>query len=136
MAADGNLTLHYSGGGTDQVITTAENHLKWIDSIELASNGVMTITYNDESTEDLGSTVKWVASTEILPNGNYVVTYNDSTTQTLNNLIKWIDTVDVGNDGTVSFIFNTKNEEDEQESIIKSKLMRWIDNIRNRTPFL
>ena len=129
LAADGNLTLHYSGGGTDQVITTAENHLKWIDSIELASNGVMTITYNDESTEDLGSTVKWVASTEILPNGNYVVTYNDSTTQTLNNLIKWIDTVDVGNDGTVSFIFNTKNEEDEQESIIKSKLMRWIDNI-------
>ena len=129
LAADGNLTLHYSGGGTDQVITTAQNHLKWIDSVELASTGAMTITYNDESTETLGSTVKWVASTAILPNGNYVITYNDSTTQTISNIIKWIDNVDVANDGTVSFIFNTIDGNNEHESIVKTKLMKWINNI-------
>ena len=89
----------------------------------------MTITYNDATTEVLGSTIKWIVSTEILSNGNYVITYNDSTTQTLTNVIKWIDTVNVDNDGTVSFIFNTIDEEGQRESVIKPKLMRWIDNI-------
>lgn len=75
LANDGTITLKYSGGGTDQVLSTK---LKYPNSVSISSTGVTTIGFNDGTSQTLTDKVKYLNSVT-LSNGVLRFTYNTET---------------------------------------------------------
>ena len=125
LSADGNLTLHYSGGGQDQVITDQNNHLKWLVSTEITEEGDFIVTYNDESTQTLPRAIRLITSTQIANDGTFTVNYNNGEPSVFPNIIKWVSEVNVN--PTTQELEIKYNNSDEVISI--SQALNYIDQI-------
>ena len=73
----GQITLKYSGGGTDQILST---QLKYVTDISIANNGIVTAYYNDDTSAILSQStkLKWIDDIS-LSNGTLHIDYNTFT---------------------------------------------------------
>lgn len=112
LSNNGQVTLHYSGNGTDKVITDDENFIKWINNIACSNTGTVTVAYNDNSTDTFENAVKWVSSVEFNDDGDVIVHYNNGTNDTYENEIKWIEDVTLTQNGVFTVSYAQENIED------------------------
>ena len=146
LSNKGQLILHYSGNGSDKVISSAEdnNFIKWINDIALSNSGTLTITYNtgiesiqyDEQTgQEISSTwepdttvfpnaVRWVTNVDFDGDGNIIVNYNTGSSDIYENQIKWIQDVNLNTQtGVFTISYNQTNIPDY------SVRLKWPTNI-------
>lgn len=84
---------------------------KNVQRIDLNKNGQMNVTYTDQGTETLQTTLRWL----YIPSEQGI----DNTKP-----------IDIGNDGTVTVTYNTNlNNSNQQDTTVFSKLVKWVKNI-------
>lgn len=102
---EGKITINYNTGETP--FTT---NLKWVNGIQLANDGTITLKYSGGGTDQVLSTkLKYPTSISISATGVASVGFNDGTNQTLTNRIKYLDNVTLSN-GILRFTYNTETQ--------------------------
>lgn len=110
-----------------QLIITANNgdillneHLKWVEDLEVAADGLITLTFNDGTTENLDNKIKWIVSTNTDEHGVITITWNDGTTTQATGTAKWIDDIALADNGKFTITYNDGKEPVELNTI------KWI----------
>lgn len=102
---EGKITINYNTGETP--FTT---NLKWVNGIQLANDGTITLKYSGGGTDQVLSTkLKYPTSISISATGIASVGFNDGTSQTLSNAIKYLDNVTLNN-GVLRLTYNTETQ--------------------------
>ena len=102
---EGKITINYNTGETP--FTT---NLKWVNGIQLANDGTITLKYSGGGTDQVLSTkLKYPTSISISATGVVSVGFNDGTSQTLTNRIKYLDNVTLSN-GVLRLTYNTETQ--------------------------
>jgi hypothetical protein len=98
-------------------------NLKWLNTIDIGDNGIITCTYNDGTTSSLEKTVKWIKSVYFNNNGDNKIhiVYNNSVDESIDQVIKIVEKIYVDeNDYLFHVKYNTGTE------IISSDPMNYI----------
>jgi hypothetical protein len=103
IAADGKITLHYTGGKADEVLTNT--HLRWIDNIVMDTDGTVTVNYNDGTSDSFDKKIKWITNVSLTDAGVLTIDYNNGDASFTKQL-KWVTNVTVASDGTITIIYN------------------------------
>lgn len=81
LANNGQITLHYSGNGTDKVLTNA---IKWVDNVSIntgategTGNQKVHVTYNNGSSADIGQPLNYIMKTKMTDDKHMILLYSD-----------------------------------------------------------
>lgn len=117
LTNEGSLQVKYRG---DQDYTTIKDEydedifIRWVDGIELSSDGVLTVTYNTVGADGVQDT------------------------QVINiNPIQWINDIELTDDGFLNVTYNTVNENHESiiETINQNFPVKWVNSMSLDTSF-
>lgn len=120
IAEDGTITLHYTGGKVDEVLTNT--HLRWIKDIEMHADGTVKVNYNDGTDDTFDKEIQWITNVSLDADGTFTVTYNNGTPPYITNLV-WVADVTIDNDGTITFHYNNGN------TLVYNEMLKYIDHI-------
>lgn len=113
LTQQGHLTVNYNNDRQiDGQGQKYETDLIWVRDLALAANGVVTITYNNNTTQDLTNKIKWVTSVDTATDGKITTNFNDGTSSIATGIVKWL----VGSSydaatGKLTFTYNTGDTE-------------------------
>lgn len=93
---------------TNGVDTVLDNKIKWITQVTLDTNGTLTVTYNDSTTEVFDKEIQWITNISLSESGVFTVKYNNGTPDYTTNL-KWPTNITIEDDGTIKVTFNNGN---------------------------
>jgi hypothetical protein len=119
LADDGILTKSYTNSPSQEL-----KKIKWIKNINLDNQGILTITYNDNSTEPNLHPIKWINSINLNEKGTLTVTYNDNSTESDLQPIKWIKSINLNDGGTLTVNYNNDTTDTLDQKI------KWIKEVR------
>lgn len=114
VSETGQIILHYTGGKSDE---TLSEKVRWIEKIEMSSNGTITVTYNDGTLEVFDSKVKWITGVSLTSSGKFTVSFNDGTSTTSD--LVWVSDVTLNSTGTIVIQYNDGNST-RYENYLKS----------------
>lgn len=86
--------------------TKYETDLKWVDGIEFAEDGTVTITYTNGDKTPIDQKIKWVTKSVMSPDGTLTFSYNDGTSDTYEKEIQWITDISLDNTGVFTVKYN------------------------------
>lgn len=86
--------------------TKYETDLKWVDGIEFAEDGTVTITYTNGDKTPIDQKIKWVTESVMSPDGTLTFSYNDGTSDTYEKEIQWITDISLDNTGVFTVKYN------------------------------
>lgn len=105
----GELVFNYSHNNTER--TPKEDWIHWIDKMEFADDGTVTVTFNDNSWDVLKAEKQDAVVKGVLSKPN---------------LINWITNVDFAENGTVTVDFNNNNLFNGK--LTENQLITWMTN--------
>lgn len=120
IAEDGKITLHYTGGKADEVLSNT--HLRWIKTIEMYANGTVKVNYNDGTYDLFDKKIQWITDISLLADGTFTVTYNNGTPP-YTTILTWVRDVSIDDDGTITIYYNHGNP------LVHDKMLKYIDHI-------
>lgn len=96
----GEITYHYIGD------------YNTIKRITLAEDGTLTVFYNAiEQPQDINQKITWIDDVSLSQQGDFIVLFNNDNVDNgrYRTTLNWIDYVTVGNDGTMTFYYNSNH---------------------------
>lgn len=110
-----------------QLVVTANNgtvllneHLKWVEDLEVAADGLITLTFNDGTTENLDNKIKWIVSTNTDEHGVITITWNDGSTTQATGTAKWIDDIALADNGKFTITYN------DGQNPVELNTIKWL----------
>lgn len=106
IAEDGKITLHYTGGKADEILTNT--HLRWINDIEMHADGTVKVNYNDGTNDIFDKELKYIDhiyfnkidSDTSEGDNKFHVVYNNGDDEAIDNIIKFINNIYIDDDET------------------------------------
>ena len=86
--------------------TKYEADLKWVNGIEFAEDGTVTITYTNGDKTPINQKIKWVTESVMSSDGTLTFSYNDGTSDTYEKEIQWITDINLDNTGVFTVKYN------------------------------
>lgn len=120
IAEDGKITLHYTGGKVDEVLSNT--HLRWIKTIEMYADGTVKVNYNDGTYDLFDKKIQWITNVSLLEDGTFTVTYNNGTPPYITTL-RWVKDVSIAEDGTITIHYN------HGDPLVYNNMLKYIDYI-------
>ena len=120
IAEDGKITLHYTGGKVDEVLSNT--HLRWIKTIEMYADGTVKVNYNDGTYDLFDKKIQWITNVSLLEDGTFTVTYNNGTPPYITTLT-WVKDVSIDEDGTITIHYN------HGDPLVYDNMLKYIDYI-------
>ena len=117
---DGIITVEYNDGS--KVPLNLNTPLKWIKNIDVATDGSIFITYNDNIPTSLATKIKWIEDVTFSDDGTVNVSYNYGDPYTANTLIKWVNAIALSEEGMLRITYNNGDP-------IDLGPIKWLKNI-------
>ena len=137
LLENGELQLHFSGGGQD-VIINEDDPIRYIKSIIIdttqggANQGKLTVTYNTDLVQSgvddtYEASLKWVNGISLSNDGNLTLHYSgggqDQVITTAQNHLKWVDDIELSAAGVITVTYN------DNTTTVLDETLKWISSI-------
>ena len=129
---DGLLLVNYENDEHNPHIVNQDTPLKWIEGMTLNSNGLLSVSYNNERNPRVinqDTPLKWIENMSLADNGLLSVNYNDESNPYVvnqNTPLKWIKSMTLSNNGLLSVDYNN---ESNPKIINQNTPLKWIENM-------
>ncbi len=122
---NGHFTVEYNHDeDKDGNATIYETDLSWVNNIEIAEDGTVTVGWSTGESEDLPVQLRWVSDITIDDDGTITISYNNGGPKTYDDMLKYIDHIYFDEtDNKFHVVYNTQ-EDEEIDNVIK-----FIDNV-------
>ena len=123
----GHLTVTYNQDtDAEGNPTIYETDLRWVNSINLAEDGTVTLKYTTGADVVLDNKIKWITQTTLDPDGTLTINYNNGTKDVFSREIKWIDSIIFTDEGHLSITYNNGTPTLEKDII-------WLTDVELQT---
>ena len=103
----GHLTVVYNHElDKDGNPTQYDTDLRWVNNIEIAEDGTVTLKYTTGQDVVLENTIKWIVDAVLSADGTLTFHYNDGSEDSFAKQIKWIDSITFTNAGLLTINYN------------------------------
>ena len=114
----GHLTVTFNYDKTpDGQPTIYETDLRWVNNIEVANDGTVTLKYTTGQDVVLDNKIKWITKTTLDPDGTLTITYNDDSTDIFDKTIQWIESIEFTDEGHLTINYNNGTPSLEKDII-------------------
>ena len=104
---NGHLTVTYNHTeDAEDNPTTYETDLRYVNNIEVASDGTVILKFTHGDDIVLSNKIKWITETALAADGTFTITYNDNTSDVFDRQIKWIDSITFTDAGHLTINYN------------------------------
>lgn len=103
--------------------TTYTTQLRWVNGLEIADDGTVTLKYTQGEDVVLDKTLKWIDNVALNPDGTLTFTYNDGSTKVFENELQWINDIEFTDEGHFSITFNNGKEPIEKD-------LTWLTDLK------
>lgn len=86
--------------------TKYETDLRWVNNIEVAADGTVTLKFTNGEDTILDNKIKWITQVALDTNGTLTVTYNDNTTEIFDKQVQWITNISLSENGVFTVKYN------------------------------
>ena len=124
---DGHLVVTYNHlEDAEGNPTTYETDLRYINNINVANDGTVTLKYTTGPDVTLDNKIKWINQTTLSPTGTLTIVYNDGTEDVFDKKLKWIEDIIFTDEGHLSIYYNNGTPSLEKDII-------WITDVEVQT---
>lgn len=104
----GHLTIlyNYDNEPGSDLPTKYDVDLRWVNNIDLAADGTVTLKYTTGNDVVLDTKIKWIVKTELAEDGTITITYNDDSTEVFGQFIRTITDVTLSETGEFRIKYN------------------------------
>lgn len=131
LSETGELTATYNGFSGDEIETEVEQEeflgtIKWVNSLNLSEDGILTTIYNDSTEQSINITpIKWATSYS-LENGHMLIDSNIENDPIFEADIRWSESLIMQESGLIQILYN--NGETEYLNTAENRV-RFLTNL-------
>lgn len=112
----GHLTVKYNHEtDADGNSTQYDTDLRWVNNVEIAEDGTVTLKYTTGTDVTLENKIKWITSTVLSVDGTLTINYNDGSKDIFDKQIKWIESISFTDAGLLTIHYNNDTPDLEKE---------------------